>query len=76
MCGIIGGYGGLDSESASRMLARVVHRGPDDEGRIEVAGNMLGLSIVDVEGASSRSLEVSVTEEEFRRVLRTYARSG
>jgi hypothetical protein len=58
------------------MLARVVHRGPDDEGRIEVAGNMLGLSIVDVEGASSRSLEVSVTEEEFRRVLRTYARSG
>jgi asparagine synthetase B (glutamine-hydrolysing) len=66
----------LDSESASRMLARVVHRGPDDEGRIEVAGNMLGLSIVDVEGASSRSLEVSVTEEEFRRVLRTYARSG
>ena len=50
MCGIIGGYGGLNSESASRMLARVVHRGPDDEGRIEVAGNMLGLSIVDVEG--------------------------
>src|ERR671910_307326 len=53
MCGIIGGYGGMDSESASRMLARVVHRGPDDEGRIEVAGNVLGhrrLSIVDVEG--------------------------
>src|SRR5918995_635122 len=53
MCGIIGGYGGLDSESASRMPARVVHRGPDDEGRIEVAGNVLGhrrLSIVDVEG--------------------------
>src|ERR671910_424424 len=53
MCGIIGGYGGMDSESASRMLARVVHRGPDDEGQIEVAGNVLGhrrLSIVDVEG--------------------------
>src|SRR5688500_14024489 len=53
MCGIIGGYGGMDSESASRMLARVVHRGPDDEGRIEVAGNVLGhrrLSIVDVDG--------------------------
>jgi asparagine synthase (glutamine-hydrolysing) len=53
MCGIIGGFGGMDSESASRMLARVVHRGPDDEGRIEVAGNVLGhrrLSIVDVAG--------------------------
>jgi asparagine synthase (glutamine-hydrolysing) len=53
MCGTIGGYGGLDSEAVSRMLARVVHRGPDDEGRVEVAGNVLGhrrLSIVDVEG--------------------------
>jgi asparagine synthase (glutamine-hydrolysing) len=53
MCGIIGGYGCMDSESASRMLACVVHMGPDDEGRIEVAGNMLGhrrLSIIDVEG--------------------------
>ena len=53
MCGIIGGYGGMDFESVSRMLARVVHRGPDDEGRIEVAGNVLGhrrLSIVDVKG--------------------------
>ena len=42
MCGIIGGYGGMDSETASLMLASVVHRGPDDEGRIEVAGNVLG----------------------------------
>jgi asparagine synthase (glutamine-hydrolysing) len=53
MCGIIGGYGGMDPETASRMLARVVHKGPDDEGRIEVAGNVLGhrrLSIVDVAG--------------------------
>jgi asparagine synthase (glutamine-hydrolysing) len=53
MCGIIGGYGGMDPESASRMLARVVHRGPDDEGHVEVAGNVLGhrrLSIIDVEG--------------------------
>ena len=43
----------MDSESASRMLARVVHRGPEGEGRIEVAGNVLGhrrLSVVDVEG--------------------------
>jgi asparagine synthase (glutamine-hydrolysing) len=53
MCGIIGGYGGMDPETASRMLGRVVHRGPDDEGRREVRGNVLGhrrLSIVDVDG--------------------------
>jgi hypothetical protein len=40
----------MDPETVSRMLARVVHRGPDDEGRIEVAGNLLShrrLSIVD-----------------------------
>ena len=42
----------MDPETASRMLGRVVHRGPDDEGHVEVAGNVLGhrrLSIVDVE---------------------------
>ena len=53
MCGIVGAYGGMDPETASRMLARVSHRGPDDQGQIEVAGNVLGhrrLSIVDVEG--------------------------
>ncbi|HJQ29260.1 MAG TPA: asparagine synthase B [Rubrobacter sp.] len=53
MCGIIGGYGGMDPETVTRMMARVAHRGPDDEGRIEVAGNVLGhrrLSIVDVDG--------------------------
>ncbi len=53
MCGIVGGYRGMDPETAARMLARVAHRGPDEEGRIEVAGNVLGhrrLSIVDVEG--------------------------
>ncbi len=53
MCGIIGGYGGMDPDTASRMLERVAHRGPDDEGRTEVAGNVLGhrrLSIVDVDG--------------------------
>jgi asparagine synthase (glutamine-hydrolysing) len=53
VCGIIGGYGGMDPEAATRMMGRVAHRGPDDEGRVEVAGNVLGhrrLSIVDVEG--------------------------
>ena len=53
MCGIIGGYGGMDPETARRMMGRVAHRGPDDDGLVEVAGNLLGhrrLSIVDVEG--------------------------
>jgi len=53
VCGIIGGYGGMDPETARRMMGRVAHRGPDDDGLVEVAGNLLGhrrLSIVDVEG--------------------------
>ncbi|HET7479901.1 MAG TPA: asparagine synthase B [Rubrobacteraceae bacterium] len=53
MCGIIGGYGGMDPETAKRMMRRISHRGPDDSGKVEVAGNVLGhrrLSIVDVEG--------------------------
>ena len=53
MCGIIGGYGGMDPETATRMMARIAHRGPDDDGRIDVSGNVLGhrrLSIVDVDG--------------------------
>jgi asparagine synthase (glutamine-hydrolysing) len=53
MCGIIGTYGGIEPDTAERMLKRLAHRGPDGEGSVEVAGNWLGhqrLSIVDVEG--------------------------
>ncbi len=53
MCGIAGNYGGIESDTAERMLKRLVHRGPDGEGSVEAAGNWLGhrrLSIVDVEG--------------------------
>jgi asparagine synthase (glutamine-hydrolysing) len=53
MCGIIGVYGALEPEVTGRMLSRLVHRGPDEEGSIEVGGNWLGhrrLSIVDVSG--------------------------
>src|SRR3712207_9135602 len=35
------------------MMGRIAHRGPDDDGLVQVAGNTLGhrrLSIVDVEG--------------------------
>ncbi len=53
MCGIVGGYGGLDPDTAQRMMDRIAHRGPDDDGKVEVAGNTLGhrrLSIVDITG--------------------------
>ncbi|MBA3390657.1 MAG: asparagine synthetase B, partial [Rubrobacter sp.] len=53
MCGIVGDHGGIEPEAAARMLDRLAHRGPDDEGSVEVAGNWLGhrrLSIVDVAG--------------------------
>jgi len=53
MCGIVGDHGGIEPEAAARMLDRLAHRGPDDEGSVEVAGNWLGhrrLSIVDVSG--------------------------
>jgi asparagine synthase (glutamine-hydrolysing) len=53
MCGIAAQYGRIDPEAGERMLARLVHRGPDDEGSVEVGGAWLGhrrLSIVDVEG--------------------------
>ena len=53
MCGIVGGYGAMEAETAARMMGRIAHRGPDEDGLVEVAGNTLGhrrLSIVDVEG--------------------------
>ncbi|MCA1737852.1 MAG: asparagine synthase B [Actinobacteria bacterium] len=53
MCGIAGDYGGIERDAAEWMLERLVHRGPDGEGTIEVDGNWLGhrrLSIVDVKG--------------------------
>jgi len=53
VCGIVGGYGSIEPEDVRRMMGRIAHRGPDDDGLVEVAGNALGhrrLSIVDVEG--------------------------
>ncbi|MGI8649899.1 MAG: asparagine synthase B [Rubrobacter sp.] len=53
MCGIAAIYGVKDFElgGAGRMLERITHRGPDEDGQVEVSGNWLGhrrLSIVDV----------------------------
>ncbi|MGI8904730.1 MAG: asparagine synthase B [Solirubrobacteraceae bacterium] len=54
MCGIAAQYGSPDAEEGCRMLARLVHRGPDDEGHALVGDEAwLGhrrLSIVDVGG--------------------------
>jgi asparagine synthase (glutamine-hydrolysing) len=54
MCGIAAQYGEVDSEEGRRMLDRLCHRGPDDEGQVTVGDRAwLGhrrLSIVDVDG--------------------------
>jgi asparagine synthase (glutamine-hydrolysing) len=53
VCGIVAQYNEADPDSALRMLRRVIHRGPDDEGEVRVGGSWLGhrrLSIVDVGG--------------------------
>jgi asparagine synthase (glutamine-hydrolysing) len=53
MCGIAALYGPHPTGEPERMLDRLVHRGPDDEGEIRVGDAWLGhrrLSIVDVSG--------------------------
>ncbi|MDX6679185.1 MAG: hypothetical protein QOE31_3237 [Solirubrobacteraceae bacterium] len=53
MCGIVAEHGTTDHAELEEMLARLVHRGPDDCGSVSVGCSWLGhrrLSIVDVEG--------------------------
>jgi len=53
MCGIVAEYGTTDAAGLEEMLARLVHRGPDDSGSIGIGRSWLGhrrLSIVDVVG--------------------------
>jgi asparagine synthase (glutamine-hydrolysing) len=53
MCGIAGRLGPAAPGEDGRLLARLEHRGPDDQGEVRFAGGWLGhrrLSIVDVEG--------------------------
>lgn len=53
MCGIAANYGATDPEVGQRMLDRLAHRGPDDQGETNLDGAWLGhrrLSIVDVDG--------------------------
>ena len=53
MCGIVAGYGEPDVPETERMLARLVHRGPDGRGAVSLGADAwLGhrrLSIVDLE---------------------------
>src|SRR2546428_11560271 len=55
MCGICGvaGGGSESRELVQRMCSRLAHRGPDDEGSIQLDGVTLGmrrLSIIDLAG--------------------------
>jgi asparagine synthase (glutamine-hydrolysing) len=53
MCGIAGRLGPAAPGEDERLLARLEHRGPDDQGEVQFAGGWLGhrrLSIVDVDG--------------------------
>jgi asparagine synthase (glutamine-hydrolysing) len=53
MCGIAAAYGPHPAGEVERMLGRLIHRGPDDEGEVSVGDAWLGhrrLSIVDVDG--------------------------
>jgi asparagine synthase (glutamine-hydrolysing) len=53
MCGIAAEYGAARPDEARRMLGRLAHRGPDDQGEVQVNESWLGhrrLSIVDVGG--------------------------
>jgi asparagine synthase (glutamine-hydrolysing) len=53
MCGIAGVFGRPDRDAVARMLATLVHRGPDDEHLVDGEDFALGarrLAIVDVEG--------------------------
>jgi asparagine synthase (glutamine-hydrolysing) len=53
ICGVAGGEAGAGRELVQRMCSALVHRGPDDDGSIQLDGVTLGmrrLSIIDIEG--------------------------
>jgi asparagine synthase (glutamine-hydrolysing) len=53
ICGVAGGDAAAGRELIQRMCAAMVHRGPDDEGSVQLDGVTLGirrLSIIDIDG--------------------------
>ena len=53
ICGVAGGDGTGSRELVERMCSALAHRGPDDEGSVQLDGVTLGmrrLSIIDIEG--------------------------
>jgi asparagine synthase (glutamine-hydrolysing) len=80
MCGLAGLWKCHDVDAVQSMLERLIHRGPDDEGRFERRSCTLGhrrLSIVDTEGGhqpllnEQRSLAATVNGEIYNaRALR------
>ncbi len=53
ICGVVGGDPWRGRELVQRMCAAMVHRGPDDEGAVDLDGVSLGmrrLSIIDLDG--------------------------
>ena len=55
MYGIAAEHGRPDLAAGGRMLLRLAHRGPDDQGSVRINGSWLGhrrLSIVDVSGGA------------------------
>src|SRR5260370_16447895 len=53
ICGVAGGEPAGGRELVGRMCAAMAHRGPDDDGSVDVDGVTFGirrLSIIDVEG--------------------------
>jgi energy-coupling factor transporter ATP-binding protein EcfA2 len=48
MSGIVAAHGPFDQAEGLRMLDRLVHRGPDGEGHVEVGGSWLGHRRLDI----------------------------
>lgn len=60
MCGLAGLWNRRDADDVQSMLSRLIHRGPDDEGRLESASGTLGhrrLSIIDPAGGRQPIVE-------------------
>ena len=44
VCGIVAAFGEIDHDQCGRMLARVIHRGPDDTGELRLDLSLIHIS--------------------------------